>query len=213
MKYLYEMKKELTDEERKEIKKAYNKKYYEKIKERDKEERKIKSQEYRKNNPDKVKESRDKWDLKNIDKVIKYTKTSNKNYRTNNKEKINNNLNKYNKERKKIDSLFKLTCNLRSMIYRSLKEKNYSKNSRSHDILGCSFEEFKLYLETKFESWMNWGNYGLYNGELNYGWDIDHIIPLSSAITEEELLKLNHFSNLQPLCSYINRYIKKDIIN
>ena len=34
---------------------------------------------------------------------------------------------------------------------------------------------------------MNWENYGLYNGELNYGWDIDHIIPISSAKTEEEV--------------------------
>jgi hypothetical protein len=57
---------------------------------------------------------------------------------------------------------------------------------------------------------MNFENYGKYNGELNYGWDIDHIIPSSSAISEEEIIKLNHFSNLQPLCSKINRDIKKD---
>lgn len=60
---------------------------------------------------------------------------------------------------------------------------------------------------------MSWENYGKYNGELNYGWDIDHIIPLSSANDESELIKLNHYSNLQPLCSYINRYIKSDKIN
>ena len=57
---------------------------------------------------------------------------------------------------------------------------------------------------------MNWNNYGLWNGELNYGWDIDHIIPISSAKTEEEIIKLNHYSNLRPLCSQINRYVKKD---
>jgi len=38
-------------------------------------------------------------------------------------------------------------------------------------------------------------NYGLYNGEINYEWDIDHIEPIS---------------NLQPLCSYTNRFIKKN---
>jgi hypothetical protein len=59
---------------------------------------------------------------------------------------------------------------------------------------------------------MTWENRGLYNGELNYGWDIDHIIPLSSAITEDDVYKLNHHKNLQPLCSYTNRYIKKDLI-
>lgn len=68
-------------------------------------------------------------------------------------------------------------------------------------------------MESKFEPWMNWNNYGLYNGELNYGWDIDHIVPISSANTEEEIIKLNHYTNLQPLCSKTNRYIKKDYIN
>ena len=58
---------------------------------------------------------------------------------------------------------------------------------------------------------MTWENRGLYNGEFNYGWDIDHIIPLSSAETEEDIIKLNHYTNLQPLCSKINRDIKKDI--
>jgi len=76
--------------------------------------------------------------------------------------------------------------------------------------VGCTYLEVKNHLESKFEPWMSWENYGKYNGELNYGWDIDHIIPLSSAKTEEELLKLFHYSNLQPLCSYTNRYVKKN---
>ena len=59
---------------------------------------------------------------------------------------------------------------------------------------------------------MTWENYGKYNGELNYGWDIDHIIPVSSAKNKEEILKINHYTNLQPLCSKINRDIKKDKI-
>ena len=78
------------------------------------------------------------------------------------------------------------------------------------DKLGCTFEEFKLYLESKFEGWMSWENYGKYNGELNYGWDIDHITPLSKAKTEDDIYNLSHYSNLQPLCSKINRDIKKD---
>jgi hypothetical protein len=53
-------------------------------------------------------------------------------------------------------------------------------------------------------------NRGLYNGELNYGWDIDHIIPLSSVNEENDIIKLNHYTNLQPLCSKVNRDIKKD---
>jgi len=59
---------------------------------------------------------------------------------------------------------------------------------------------------------MNWDNRGLYNGEPNYGWDIDHIIPSSTAKTEDELIRLNHYTNLQPLCSYFNRVVKRDNI-
>ena len=40
---------------------------------------------------------------------------------------------------------------------------------------------------------MNWSNYG------KFGWHIDHIIPLDSANTEDEMYKLCHYTNLQPL--------------
>jgi 5-methylcytosine-specific restriction endonuclease McrA len=59
---------------------------------------------------------------------------------------------------------------------------------------------------------MTWDNYGKYNGEFGYGWDIDHIIPISTAVNENEVIQLNNFINLQPLCSKINRDIKRDNI-
>lgn len=57
---------------------------------------------------------------------------------------------------------------------------------------------------------MTWDNYGLYNGKFEFGWDFDHIIPLDSAITEGDVIKLNHYTNFQPLCSYVNRHIKRN---
>lgn len=60
---------------------------------------------------------------------------------------------------------------------------------------------------------MNWDNYGNpIDGlvEPNKTWDVDHIKPLSSATNEQELLELCKYTNLQPLCSYYNRFIKKD---
>ena len=124
----------------------------------------------------------------------------------------------YVKERRNSLSKFKYKNNFIFQIKRltsgkislSLRKGGYKKNSSTSEILGCSFEDFKLYLESKFETWMTWENRGLYNGEFNYGWDIDHIIPLSSAETEEDIIKLNHYTNLQPLCSKINRDIKSD---
>ena len=55
---------------------------------------------------------------------------------------------------------------------------------------------------------MSYDNYGKYNGCFNYGWDIDHIIPISTAVNDQDLLRLNHYTNLQPLCSKMNRDIK-----
>jgi len=142
-----------------------------------------------------------------------------KEYKINNRKSINKRrcerlcerreeINKKHKERRKNDPVYRLSQNIRAYIRNSFKFKGLKKSTRTEIILGCTFTDFKNHIETQFEPWMNWQNYGLYNGELNYGWDIDHIIPISSAINENDVLKLNHFSNLRPLCSLTNRHIK-----
>lgn len=138
---------------------------------------------------------------------LAYDKEYYKEYKVKNKEKINEYMRIYNSNRRKVDPLYRMSRNIRSMLSSVLKK--FKKSKKTVDIIGCTFVEFKLLIESKFEPWMTWDNYGRYNGELNYGWDIDHIIPISSAKTEGELLKLNHYGNLQPLCSKINRDIKK----
>jgi hypothetical protein len=88
-----------------------------------------------------------------------------------------------------------------------------SKTKRTEEILGCTYKQFKTHLESQFEPWMSWDNWGgRLVTEQNVSWDIDHIIPLSSAQSEEEIYKLNHYTNLRPLCSYVNRFIKRDNI-
>ena len=201
-------KKYFTDEEKKEARKLESKKYYDKFrkipltdeeKEIIKEARKKKRAEYFK-----------EYYKNNKEKVLEYSKQ----YFIDNKaEKQKKNNDRYNKRRKE-EPLYKLTTNIRRTIRLTLKGNGYSKKSRSYDILGCSYEEFKQHLESLFKVWMNWDNYGLYNGELDYGWDIDHKIPLSSAKTEEDIIRLNHYTNLQPLCGKVNRVLKRDnIIN
>lgn len=118
-------------------------------------------------------------------------------------------INKVRRERKKNNPIVKLKSNLSSNISHAMKRSKWQKTSKTELIIGCSYETLKQYIESKFEDWMTWDNYGLYNGTENYGWDIDHIIPQSSAITIDELIKLNNYTNLRPLCSYINRDVKK----
>lgn len=111
------------------------------------------------------------------------------------------------------DKLYRLKHNVGCAIRQSFKRHGYTKNARSFKILGCSYEDFKQHLEAKFKSWMTWDNYGKSKEKIftpNKTWDIDHIIPLSSAKTEEDVIRLNHYTNLQPLCSFVNQLIKKD---
>lgn len=70
-------------------------------------------------------------------------------------------------------------------------------------------------MEKQFQPWMNWENYGKYNGEYFFGWDVDHIRPISSFdLTDpEQQKKAFHYTNLQPLCSRMNRYDKRDLLH
>ena len=203
-------------EENKNYYTEYNKQY----KETNKEILSEYQKKYREENKDNIKENNKKYYEDNKDKIMEnyydnreHNLNRMKNWKKDNREKLRLYQNEYNNKRKKNDKLYKLTLNIRSLIRISLKNKGIKKNSKTSEILGCTFDEFKLHLESKFELWMNWDNYGLYNGKLNYGWDIDHIIPSSSATTEEELINLNHYTNLQPLCSYTNRDIKKNKVD
>jgi hypothetical protein len=165
---------------------------------------KEKSKKYYQNKKDLLLEKSNSYYKNNKNKVA----TRNKKYRAENKDIIKKRKAKYEREKNKRDPLYQLKTNLRSMICSTFKNKGYKKTTKTHFIIGCNFDEFKQYLESQFESWMNWDNKGLYNGTENYGWDIDHIIPLKTAITEEDVIRLNHYTNLRPLCSYYNRDIK-----
>ena len=158
--------------------------------------------DYNVKNKEKISEYKALYYLNNKEKILKY--------KFDNRKRINKNSLEYYYMRINNDNLYKLSILIRNLIRISIKKSGYSKKSKTNEILGCSFNDFKFYLENKFQDWMNWENQGLYNGEINYGWDIDHIIPLSSAKNEEEIMRLNHYTNLQPLCSFVNRVIKRD---
>lgn len=90
---------------------------------------------------------------------------------------------------------FKMACSLRGRLRQAVIKQKTCKCDSMLNLLGCSVEELKLHIESKFTDGMNWDNYG------TYGWHIDHIIPCSSfdLTKEEEQRKCFHYTNLQPL--------------
>lgn len=172
------------------------------------------NKEYSKKWREKNKTYNQEWCEKNKEKKQAYNKAyreanklKSKEWREANKEKINN----WFKTRKQIDPLFKLKEYTKISICQAFNRKGYTKRSSTAQILGCSFEELKLHLESQFEPWMNWENRG---GNVvtqpDTTWDVDHIIPLDSAETEADIIRLNHYTNLRPLCSYQNRFVKRN---
>ncbi len=106
--------------------------------------------------------------------------------------------------------IIKLSINISNLIRGSLKN---NKSQKTEDILKCTVDEFKRHIESQFLNWMSWSNHGNCGiNEYNCSWDLDHIIPISYAKTEEEVYLLNHWSNFQPLCSKINRGYKNNNI-
>lgn len=140
---------------------------------------KIKNTKNYKRNPDKIKQQTALWAKQN-------------------KEKVNASRNKRQKERMVEEPLYVLIRRLRNRLYYALKNKTFRKNNtKTFEHIGCSPEFLKQYIESKFEPWMSW--------EKQKEIDIDHIIPLSSAKNEVELYKLQHYTNLQPMCRIKNR--------
>ena len=98
-----------------------------------------------------------------------------------------------------FNNLFYLKETLSHRVRCFLKTKNINKKNKTLEIVGCSPLELKLHLEKQFKDGMTWENRNM--------WHIDHIIPLSSATNEDEIYRLCHYSNLQPL--WIEENLKK----
>jgi hypothetical protein len=152
------------------------------------------------------------WYLANKDKVIKRVKSY---YKENKEQKLQyarkyrqGNMQKYYAYRKdllKKDEVFRVSCLVRNSLYRAFKVKEFKRVGKTAKILGCSFEELVAHLKTTWKK-----NYNTEHTcqEVH----IDHIIPLSSAKTAEEVYKLSHYTNLQYLTPEDN-YKKSDNLN
>ena len=153
----------------KEKRQSYNKEYYKEYKIKNIEKELSRMKEYRINNRER--------------ELSRY-----KEYRIKNREKYN----EYERNKRLNDPIYKLKDNVRTRLCQYLKTAGITKSKRTFDIVGCSPPELKDYLEKKFTEGMSWDRIGK---EIH----IDHIIPLSSAKSEDEIYKLCHYTNLQPL--------------
>lgn len=116
-----------------------------------------------------------------------------KKWRKTNPEKASESVYKSLCKRFENDPFFKFVHRLRSRTSGFIKSKKISKNNKFIKYLGCDLETFKKHIESQFRDGMNWENHSV------DGWHLDHIIPISKAETEEDLYRLCHYTNLQPL--------------
>jgi len=93
--------------------------------------------------------------------------------------------------RRAADPMFSLRQRIRCATGRVARLTKFTKPGSSFALLGTDFSTFKRHIEDQFSGGMSWENFS--------EWHIDHKIPLSSAKTLEELWRLAHYSNLQPL--------------
>ena len=166
---------------------------------KNKEKRAVKCKEYRENNREKISKQRIEYYQINKESI---NEKQRERYQENKEAEKKRNRerqpqeNKRRKERRKTDVLFVLKERLRSRTVMAFKKQGYKKATKTHEMLGVDWLIVKKHIERQFTEGMNWENRNL--------WHIDHVIPLSSATTEDELINLCHYTNLKPLWAYDN---------
>tara|TARA_A200000159_G_C7302969_1_gene331015 strand:+ start:573 stop:1199 length:627 start_codon:yes stop_codon:yes gene_type:complete len=166
----------------------YAKAYYEANKE------KIKA--YREANKQKIADYQKARYEANKDKIAEQHKV----YRKANKQKIADYQKAYEKQRKKRDPIFRLKLNYRRSCHTAFESIGQKKNNSSLKLLGLkTWQELAEHLEPQFYDRPKTGEKMTFDNHGFHGWHIDHIIPLSTAKTEEDIIKLCHYTNLQPL--------------
>lgn len=118
-----------------------------------------------------------------------------------NKSELIRKIGAYRVKRYREDPVFAVEVRCRARILGAFRQKGYTKKSRTYDIVGCSFEHLCQHLESQFKPGMRWDN--------RSEWHIDHIVPLATAKTEDDVIRLCHYTNLQPLWAHEN-FAKSD---
>lgn len=203
-----------TKEERNAYMREWRKQNREKIREQNK--------KYREANRDKIYASHKEWRDKNRDHLNeqqreryrenpqafkarkdKYISThqeevkeSRHRYKTENRQKCTD----YERTKRQSDPKYRFRSSFISLISQYLRRHGYTGGKKIWEVVGCDFDTFLAYISDQFEEGMTLENYGHSKG----CWNIDHIIPICTAKSNEDLERLNHYTNLRPMWSTDN---------
>lgn len=141
------------------------------------------------NNISRVREHQKNYDERNPDKKRERKERHDKKY----PEQVKARKRRYTNKRIKEDPVFAYLMEIRKKTREYAFKKYTQTGNEFFKIIGIDIKGFREYIQGKFVEGMSWDNHGIDN------WHIDHIIPLSSAKTIEEVENLSHYTNLQPL--------------
>jgi hypothetical protein len=177
--------------------------------------------EYRIENKNLIQEYRKEYNIKNKGRIIEYTKEYHathkeyaKEYYVKNKELIKERvkefyirnkepikehmkkyLKEYSKKRRKDDPEYRLACNTRARVSRSLRRWVEGEHPHTLSLIGCDWDKLGVHLESLFVEGMTWDNMG------KGGWHIDHYVPINYFDLDSENKQRICFNylNLRPL--------------
>ena len=140
------------------------------------------------------------WRERNPDYMKKWEKENQERRKEKRREWVDGNrehLAGYYRSRRQNDELYAIRKRLSNRARKAFYRAGYTEKSSIIEIVGCTWEHLRDHIEKQFSDGMGWDN--------RQEWHIDHIIPLSSASTKEEIEALCHYTNLQPLWEFDNK--------
>lgn len=181
-------------EKKSEIDRKYREKNREKIKachkawrERNREHINEKAREKYNENPEAYKQRKERYQAAHKEQV----KESNRRYKVENRQKITD----YQRQKRRSDPVYRFRTSFIHLMSLYRKKTGYAGNKGTWEMVGCDFDTFLKHIQSQFEEGMTMENYG-HRGDC---WNIDHIVPISSASTDEDIERLNHYTNLRPM--------------
>lgn len=129
------------------------------------------------------KELRKKWAQERPEYVEKKRKQDREKWKNN---RYRHRANERKRERYKVDCLYRFRQRIRACIKRRLTDRD---KTSMVDMLGCSIESLILHL----------------GGVPSSLEQIDHICPVAQGKTKEEVVRLQHYSNLRLLEAHLNK--------